>query len=251
MTVVDKPIRIISISPAAYDSPYSPAITASAEETGYENLESLNGQTAAVPIQSSSASAGSDDNQYNYDESSTDDLKACYEPIAKDVDPEFVCPKPEPVSQVVKTQDYLHKTMYLGEMSRSMAESACRKKASFFLYNRFPSGHNRINKHMPPHLPLFIVYRTSAGDHCHYRIVDKDVMGSKSPSQFSAPRRQHHLNEYRVDISGEPYFSSLKALVSYYLTYVMVSKEGATDIFPWWRTKNEYLNRADIYADSK
>uniref|UniRef100_A0A915CU69 Uncharacterized protein n=1 Tax=Ditylenchus dipsaci TaxID=166011 RepID=A0A915CU69_9BILA len=75
MTVVDKPIRIISISPAAYDSPYSPAITASAEETGYENLESLNGQTAAVPIQSSSASAGSDDNQYNYDESSTDDLK--------------------------------------------------------------------------------------------------------------------------------------------------------------------------------
>uniref|UniRef100_A0A915E3G1 Uncharacterized protein n=1 Tax=Ditylenchus dipsaci TaxID=166011 RepID=A0A915E3G1_9BILA len=112
-------------------------------------------------------------------------------------------------------------------MSRSMAESACRKKASFFLYNRFHLV--RIESTSTCRAPtLFIV---------HYRIVDKDVMGSKSPSQFSAPRRQHHLNEYRVDISGEPYFSSLKALVSYYLTYVMVSKEGATDIFPWWRRR--------------
>uniref|UniRef100_A0A915CS72 Uncharacterized protein n=1 Tax=Ditylenchus dipsaci TaxID=166011 RepID=A0A915CS72_9BILA len=121
--------------------------------------------------------------------------------------------------------------MYLGEMSRSMAESACRKKASFFLYNRFPSGHNRINKHMPPHLPLFIVYRTSAGDHCHYRIVDKDVM---VPSRL--------LNSVH---------SSLKALVSYYLTYVMVSKEGASRHLSLVATKNEYLNRADIYADSE
>uniref|UniRef100_A0A915EJ30 Uncharacterized protein n=1 Tax=Ditylenchus dipsaci TaxID=166011 RepID=A0A915EJ30_9BILA len=100
----DKPIRIISI------------------------ISQWTNGGGAYP--SSSASAGSDDNQYNYDESSTDDLKACYEPIAKDVDPEFVCPKPEPVSQVVKTQDDLHK----------------HKEGLFFLYNRFPSGHNRINK---------------------------------------------------------------------------------------------------------
>uniref|UniRef100_A0A915CST3 Uncharacterized protein n=1 Tax=Ditylenchus dipsaci TaxID=166011 RepID=A0A915CST3_9BILA len=83
MTVVDKPIRIISISPAAYDSPYSPAITASAEETAMKIWSLSMDKRRRCLSSPRSASAGSDDNQYNYDESSTDDLKACYEPIAR------------------------------------------------------------------------------------------------------------------------------------------------------------------------
>ena len=73
----------------------------------------------------------------------------------------------------------------------------------------------------------------------HYRIITK-------PAGFS----NNEICEYQVNISGEPGFSTLKALVAYYLSYAILSdKDGDTDIFPWWITNNKPVDREDIYSN--
>ncbi|KAI1717437.1 hypothetical protein DdX_07185 [Ditylenchus destructor] len=212
------------------DTPYE-------KSSGYENLESL----------SNGCDFGADSVPYGKPCDVTES-KSSYS--ARTVNRNSK-PKQVPVVQEhliprrAKFENEWYKTKYIGEQSLVTADKMCSQPVSFMLYHRYPSSIEGMNKCMPQELPLFIVYKTSRGDHCHYRILESANVKRRSSRHPRAP------SNYKVDISGEPHFSSLKDLIRYYSTYVILNYEGGfTDLFPWWKTKNDYKHRADIYGEN-
>ncbi|KAI1729665.1 hypothetical protein Ddc_02321 [Ditylenchus destructor] len=200
------------------------------KSSGYENLEIMSDDDSVVCC--------AHGKPCDVSEGQNSDSESARYPIQVPVVQEHLIPR------CAKFEDQWDKTKYIGEQSLVTAEKMCSQPVSFMLYHRYPSSVEGMNRCMPQELPLFIVYKTSRGDHCHYRILQSVNVKRRLSRDPGVP------SKYKVDISGEPPFSSLKELIRYYSTYVILNSEGGfTDIFPWWKTKNDYMHRADIYEE--
>ncbi|KAI1718083.1 hypothetical protein DdX_06497 [Ditylenchus destructor] len=146
------------------------------------------------------------------------------------------------------------KTGYIGEQSRVSAEEICANPVSFHLYHRYPSRlttsieYSTSDSLLKAKLPLFVVYKTSQGEYRHYRVLDE----SKPDDLFTHKRANTWNLAYKVDIPGERTFPSLKALVDFYSTYVILhSKSHIVDVFPWWKDSQNHMRRTPDWAQRK
>ncbi|KAI1731447.1 hypothetical protein Ddc_00261 [Ditylenchus destructor] len=218
-----------------------------------------------VEAASTTPSRKSDDNVYGYEPiADVEDAKIIEEPINNKLKGFSVNsalkPRSIPVvdEHMMRRRDMVldewHKFGYIGEQSRVSAEKMCTNPISFHLYHRYPSAlttsieFSTSDSLLKAALPLFVVYKTSQGEYRHYRVLDE----SKPADLFTHKAAKTWNPAYKIDIPGERTFSSLKALVDFYSTYVIIhSKSRIVDVFPWWKDSKKYIRRSPACSQRK
>uniref|UniRef100_A0A915AA37 Tudor domain-containing protein n=2 Tax=Parascaris univalens TaxID=6257 RepID=A0A915AA37_PARUN len=137
---------------------------------------------------------------------------------------------------------------YIGATTPKKAEDYAHECTSFRIYHALHESTEEslqkmqigANESIPAALQLYIVYRTSSGDFCHYKIVDV----SSDPSE----------RMFTVDYGDpdSPRFISLYSLARYYSVYASLHSDcdnGAVqaDIFPCW-IKNDQDNNKGTHT---
>uniref|UniRef100_A0AC34GDE0 SH2 domain-containing protein n=1 Tax=Panagrolaimus sp. ES5 TaxID=591445 RepID=A0AC34GDE0_9BILA len=115
--------------------------------------------------------------------------------------------------------------LYLGAMVKRDAEKRVKKNTHFGLYHRIPSNAAKNIDALKDHIYLYIVYKSSKGDHHHYPI--QRCRGTPSCMKTG---KQYYLDCEEHD---RVVFNSLDALINYYSVYVCVDiKDDHAEVFP-------------------
>ncbi|KAH7728994.1 Protein F42G4.6 [Aphelenchoides avenae] len=116
---------------------------------------------------------------------------------------------------------------YVGLLTKEQAEESCKKRTEFRLYHRLPSDAPGVHQ-LRSALTLTIVYRTSAGNYCHYPIRQNgyasDEVGYRVRVDYGDP--------------ASPEFTSIPQLIRYYTLFFHKNPDASCgvemDVFPWW-----------------
>uniref|UniRef100_A0AC34FWQ9 SH2 domain-containing protein n=1 Tax=Panagrolaimus sp. ES5 TaxID=591445 RepID=A0AC34FWQ9_9BILA len=123
--------------------------------------------------------------------------------------------------------------LYLGAMVKRDAEKRVKKNTHFGLYHRIPSNAAKNIEALKDHIYLYIVYKSSKGDHHHY-----PIQRCRGTPSFMKTGKQYYLDCEEHD---RVVFNSLDALINYYSVYVCVDiKDDHAEVFP---IPTKYKNR--------